>query len=171
MNSLFSISEQLEQALENGYVIDDETGEVIDFDDRDIEQLQMALDEKIDGVATYIKGKRAMQLAIKNEMNALKNRYDQLEHQVSNMEKYLAWFMNKWEKRKFETARNKISFRASASVEIINEDVFKDMYKGTKFVKEETTYKPVKAELKKALQAGEHIEGANLIVKDNIQIK
>ena len=65
---------------------------------------------------------------------------------------------------KFESTKNKITFRKSQSVEIYDESLI-DM--GFMKVK----YEPDKTKIKESLKKGENVEGCELVTKTNIQIK
>ncbi|MBR7085696.1 MAG: siphovirus Gp157 family protein, partial [Oscillospiraceae bacterium] len=86
----------------------------------------------------------------------------QAEAKVESLKKWLVFAL---EGEKFTTARVAISYRKSVSVQVDESLLDK------KYMKEKVTYTPDKIALKKALQAGENIEGAYLEEKPNIQIK
>ena len=65
-----------------------------------------------------------------------------------------------------KTPTLKISFRKSESVEIIDMDLLDE-----KYITKKTTEMPNKTEIKEALKRGEVIEGAELRINNNIQIK
>ena len=59
-----------------------------------------------------------------------------------------------------------MSWRKSTSVNIINEFILPEQY-----IKQIITTKPMKDEIKAALAKGEAVEGAELVTRNNIQIK
>ena len=67
---------------------------------------------------------------------------------------------------KFETAKVKLSFRASEAVEITDQnEIPKD------FLVEKVTVAPDKAAIKAAIKNGIYIPGAEIVRKENLQIK
>ena len=67
---------------------------------------------------------------------------------------------------KVETAKVRVSFRKSVSVNIEDEGALP-----ADFIVETVSTKPDKTAIKKAIQAGQEIAGATLIENRNIQIK
>ena len=147
----------INRAIENCIT---EDGEVID--EQALTELLMAKEEKIENVACWIKNLTAEAEAIKAEKEKLAERQKQAEAKAESLKKWLAFAL---EGEKFTTARVAISYRKSVSVQVDESLLDK------KYMKEKVTYTPDKTALKKALQAGENIEGAYLEEKQNIQIK
>ena len=147
----------INRAIENCIT---EDGEVID--EQALTELLMAKEEKIENVACWIKNLTAEAEAIKAEKEKLAERQKQAEAKAESLKKWLAFAL---EGEKFTTARVAISYRKSVSVKVDESLLDK------KYMKEKVTYTPDKIALKKALQAGENIEGAYLEEKQNIQIK
>ena len=147
----------INRAIENCIT---EDGEVID--EQALTELLMAKEEKIENVACWIKNLTAEAEAIKAEKERLAERQKKAEEKAESLKKWLAFAL---EGEKFTTARVAISYRKSVSVKVDESLLDK------KYMKEKVTYTPDKIALKKALQAGENIEGAYLEEKPNIQIK
>ncbi len=147
----------INRAIENCIT---EEGEVID--EQALTELLMAKEEKIENVACWIKNLTAEAEAIKAEKERLAERQKKAEEKAESLKKWLAFAL---EGEKFTTARVAISYRKSVSVQVDESLLDK------KYMKEKVTYTPDKTALKKALQAGENIEGAYLEEKQNIQIK
>ena len=147
----------INRAIENCVT---EDGEVID--EQALTELMMAKEEKIENVACWIKNLTAEAEAIKAEKEKLAKRQKQAEAKAESLKKWLAFAL---EGEKFTTARVAISYCKSVSVQVDESLLDK------KYMKEKVTYTPDKTALKKALQAGENIEGAYLEEKQNIQIK
>jgi len=140
--------------------VDQETGEVID--EQALTELLMAKEEKIENVACWIKNLTAEAEAIKAEKEKLAERQKQAETKAESLKKWLASALKG---EKFSTARCVVSYKKSVSVQVDESILDK------KYMKEKVSYAPDKVALKKALQAGENIEGAYLEEKQNIQIK
>lgn len=160
--SLYEINEKI---LNFRYEIDEETGEILNIDELD--NLNLAFDEKIENLCLYAKSLRAEASAIKTEEKNLKERREAKERKADNIEDYIARNLNG---RKFETPRVKVSWRKSESVEILNEDAVPDSFLDIQVVR-----KPMKAEIKKRLKEaeakGEEIPWAKLNVKQNMNMK
>ena len=160
--SLYEINEKI---LNFRYEIDEETGEILNIDELD--KLNMAFDEKIENLCLYAKSLRAEASAIKDEEKNLKERREAKERKADNIEDYIS---RNLQGKKFETARVKVSWRKSESVEILNEDAVPDSFLDIQVVR-----KPMKAEIKKRLKEaeakGEEIPWAKLNVSNNMSLK
>lgn len=159
---LYEIDARLATILEfDGEMVDTSTGEIVPVED--IEALQMARDEKIEGWGLWIKNRMAEVKAFKDEEAALKARRERLESQlersVERYQKYLAG-------EKINTPRLTVKYTKSESAVYNGEiDALPEIYKRTK-----TSVEVDKVELKKALKSGLQIEGAELVTKENIKI-
>lgn len=154
MATLYEINEQILDC------VDMETGEIIDMDK--LQELQMSFNDKVEGIALWIKNLLSDAEAIKAEKDKLAERQKVCENKAKNLKEYLNVFL---EGQKFKTPRVSISYRKSKSVDVSDISLLDNEY--LKFKEPEAD----KTKLKKALEAGEIIEGATLIEKNNIQIK
>lgn len=150
---------EIEQEILN--CVDSETGEIIDFEK--LNELQIAREVKIDSVASWVKQLNAESVAIKEEVTNLQSRQKQKEKKAESLKGYLSLVLNG---SKFESSKNVISYRKSKSVDITNESLIPEDY-----IKEEVVYKYNKTDIKHALECGLQVPGAELIEKQNIQIK
>lgn len=141
--------------------IDMETGEIIDCERLDA--LQMEREAKIDNIACWYKEILSEAEAIKAEKNALAERQKSKENQAERIKNYLSEVLSG---QKFETSRNKISWRRSDSINITDESALPLGFKA-----EVIEIKIDKMAIKEALKAGAEVAGAELIEKNNIQIK
>lgn len=159
--SLYQINAQIEQAW--SAAVDPETGEIISEEAAQaIEQLSMAREEKIENLALYYKNLTAEAKALKNEKLALEARQSAAEKKAESIKKYLASSMNG---EKYKSEKVAISWRKSESVSVDENAFLPDDY---------MTFKepvPNLTAIKKALKAGEKIDGATLTSSNNIQIK
>ena len=165
MPSLYEINKQIEEVINNGFAVNEETGEIL-FDSSNLDDLQEAFDEKLDNVACFIKDQEALASAIADEIKALQGRKKALEARCDYLKEYIAQNMNKRDMKKLETTRNKIGFRKSTSVTILDESLIPDTFK-----KEEVTIKISKKDIGDALKKGEQVAGAVLTESMNLQIK
>lgn len=159
--SLYQINAEIEQAW--SAAVDPETGEIISEEAAQaVEQLTMAREDKIENLALYYKNLAAEAEALKNEKLALAARQSAAEKKAESIKKYLASSMNG---EKYKSEKVAISWRKSESVSVDENAFLPDDY---------MTFKepvPNLTAIKKALKAGEKIDGATLTSSNNIQIK
>lgn len=140
--------------------VDEETGEILD--EEKLNTLLMERSRKLEGVALWIKNLESDAAAIKAERDALDKRMKSAENKAKSLRE---WLKHALECQPFETARVRVSFRKSESTEI-DESVL-----DRKWCKAKITYTPDKTAIKNAIKAGQTVEGARLVVNQNIQIK
>jgi len=160
--SLFEIDADIRAFLDGLYYSVDEDGTLPEADFEKINELNAERDRKIDNIALYYKECIADAAALKAESDKLKARAEIATNKAERLKKYLAQSMDG---KPYESARNKISWRSSQSVEI-DEDQLPKKY----FIKK-TTEAPDKKGLKELLKSGKKIKGARLVDNNNIQIK
>ena len=141
--------------------VDEETGEILNAEELDA--LQMAREDKIEGVGLWIKNLEAEAAAVKAEKDAMADRQKRLEKKAESLKKYLGYALNG---EKFSTPKIALSWRRSESVVITDEALLPDNCLNVTIVK-----KPDKKVIKDALKAGKEIMGAELVEKQNLQIK
>ena len=165
--TLFEIQAQLAEAIEGLFDnVDPETGEVDAGSIQALEELQEARDEKLEGCGAYIKNLEAEAKAIKEEADRLKKRAEQKQKNADRIREYVSNILQAAGETKFESAKVVFSFRKSEALNITDEEKLPAAYMVTK-----TETAPDKAAIKKALKAGELIEGAEIITKQNLQVK
>lgn len=140
--------------------IDEETGEIIDFER--LSELTVERNSKLEGVALWIKNLESDATAIKAERDTLDKRMKSTENKAKSLRE---WLRGVLDGQKFETPKVRVSFRKSESTEI-DESVL-----DKKWCKEKVTYTPDKTAIKNAIKAGQTVAGAKIIVNQNIQIK
>lgn len=166
MANIFQLSETLMACikLDEDRMVDTETGEVLDVD----EYLDMcdALDTKLENLALYIKNQQAEADMIKAEADKLAERAKAKANEAKRCKEYLSNFMaTYYDGKKFETARVRLSWRASESVEVNGIDALPSEY--LKFKDPE----PDKVKIKADLKAGKEIKGCQLVPRRTLQIK
>lgn len=154
MRPLYEINQDIENC------IDSETGEVIDFEK--LEALTMEREEKFENVALWVKDLIAEAAMIKAEKLALGERQKAVEHKAESLRK---WLTDALAGQKFKTARCEVAFRRTKAVEITNLLSLPTEYLRVK------DPEPDKAAIKKAIEAGEIIEGAELVENVSCSIK
>ena len=150
---------EIEQAILD--CIDDETGEIIDFER--LNQLAIDRSTKIDNIISWYKQLVAETVAIDHEVRFLKERQNQKVNKSESLKNWLADILNG---SRFESSRNVVTWRRSDEVNIIDESKIPAEYKDEKV--EVSISKP---DIKKDIKAGKTVDGAELIYKNNIQIK
>lgn len=157
--NIFEINAQL-RAIADGAEFDEETGEI--FDEKAIMDLQIARDEKLEGIACLIKEYKAMAEALKAEKESLYKRQKTEERKVESLKKLLMACMDDGER--FKSARASIGWRKSQSVEVQDETLIPEEY--LKVVTE-----PNKTAIKLAIERGEEVPGATIVQRNNVVIK
>lgn len=156
--NLYQIKEEIEQAINE--CVDFETGEILESERLD--RLNMALSEKRENIALYIKNLTCDSKAIDEEIKNLTARKKSINNKIDWLKQYLA---SDLQGNKFETAKVVVSFRKSKAVEINpNAEI------PNEFLIQQQP-KPDKTGLKKAIQSGEIIAGVSIVEKQNISIK
>lgn len=154
MATLYEIDEEILNC------VDMETGEIIDVEK--LGQLQLARDDKVEGIALWIKNLLSDADAIKSEEEKLAQRRKANENKAKNLKEYLSKFLNG---QKFKTPKVSISYRKSESVEVTDLSKLDDDY--LKFAEPTVD----KTKVKKALKAGTVLQGVSLVENQNIQIR
>lgn len=140
--------------------VDMETGEIVDFEK--LEQLEMQRDEKIENICLWIKNLTADAAALKVEKDAFAERQKTAENKAAKLKEFLTRYLDG---NKFETAKAKVSFRKSESIEISDFASIPEQY--LKYKEPEAD----KTAIKSAIKSGVEVAGAQLVQKQNIQIK
>lgn len=140
--------------------IDQETGEVVDPEK--LNALQIERDAKLEGVALWIKDLTAEAAALKSEKQAFSDRQKTAENKVESLKKWLA---DALAGEKFSTTKVAVSFRKTKSVQVT--DIFAISESFLKYA--EPT--PDKTAIKKAIEAGQDVKGAQLVEGLSLSIK
>lgn len=140
--------------------VDMETGEVIDPEK--LSELKMEFDDKVEGIALWIKNLLSDAAAIKEEKTKLAERQRVCENKANSLKEYLSGFLGG---QKFKTARVAISYRRSRSVDV------QDMTAVPEAFLKHADPTVDKTGVKKALESGEEVPGCVLVESQNIQIK
>lgn len=152
--TLYEIDQQLLDC------IDLETGEIIDAEK--LTELTMERDEKIEKVALWIKELKAEAEALKAEKQSFADRQRTAENKIESLKKWLADALNG---EKFKTTKVAVSFRKTKSVDV--PDIFALDENYVKYAEPTAD----KAAIKKAIEAGETVKGAQLVENVSVSIK
>lgn len=165
MASIYQIDSAIRECLE---AVDMETGELLEWER--LERLQLEREQKIEGVALYIKNLQADAAAIKAEENALAERRKVKEAKAARLKEYLS---DALAGEMFETARVRLSYRSSTGVEIRDEFALLEWLEqnGKRDCIKYKAPEVSKSEVAKLLKAGEEVPGAALEMRQNLQLK
>lgn len=161
---LYDIDRGIEDAIERAF--DPETGELIDEQAlEELEALQVAREQKIEGVALWVKNLTAEADALEKEERVFAARKRAARNKVERLKSYLTASLSG---EKFKTDKVSISYRSSESVAVSEAlDVSSLDERYLRIPAPELD----KTAVKEALKAGEVIEGLSLQKKVSIQIK
>ena len=163
--NIYEINKAIEDILEDGFSVDEETGEVL-FDESDLNALNAEISEKIENVACYIKNLTADISALKEEERNLNTRRKQKERKIDSLKGYINYAMELSGRKSLESPRCKVSFRKSSSVEVPDINALDKDY-----IIETIEIKPNKVAIKEALKEGKTVEGAEIVERQNLLIK
>lgn len=163
--NLYKMNAQIQWLLERLVAsVDDETGEVDSEIVRELDTLSMARDTKLENIGIFIKSLVAEAEAIRTEEIKLAKRRVVKENTVNRLKEYVANNMLSQNQMKFDSPRVAYSFRRSEAVNITG-DVPK------KYMTRTVTEKPDRKAITAAIKAGQKVRGAELVEKQNLQIK
>ena len=149
---------EIDQAIMD--LVDSETGEIIDIEAFD--SLQMEREEKIEGIALYIKDLKAEAEALKAEKMAFAERQKVAENKVESLKNYLAYALKG---QAFKSTKAVVSFRKTQQVDI--PDIHKLDENFLRYKEPEAD----KTAIKEAIKAGQIVKGATLIENTSVIIK
>ena len=136
-----------------------------------LEAITASIEEKADSIACMLKNLDAECIAIKAEEARLAERRKAKEKSHERIKQYLSDTLQRAGLDKIETARNRITFRKSETVEVDEDTFITWAQKNRDDLLTYSAPKVNKTEIKKALKSGDAIVGAELRINNNIQIK
>ena len=161
--NLFEINSKLMSSfrISESEAVDEETGEILDAKYLDVLELQF--DEKVENIAKWIKNLDSDAKQLKEQKMIFAARQKAAENKRDSLKKYLYSILqgNAWDRSSDKSV--KISYRTSQKVEITG-DVPK------KYLIEQEPKIDI-AGIKEVLKTGKKVEGADLVINNNIQIK
>lgn len=158
---LFEINQQIRDILEQ---VDD--GEITDEVFAQLNDLNVQAEIKFEALACLIKENKATAAMIEIEEKRLKERKTAHLNRAERLGAYLSDQMLFSGRNSYESARCKVSFRQSTSVQIDDENELPQEYFRIK-----TESEPDKTLIKDALQEGREVPGARIVTRQNLQIK
>ena len=144
--------------------VDEETGELLGTDALD--SVSEQFDNKAENVALYVKNLSALAASIKEEADALTERYKAVSKKIDALKAYLTNCMETVGKTELETGKVRIGFRRSSQIDVFSLDALPEKYRRVKH-----TWSPDKTLIGMALKDGESVPGVRVIEKNIIQIK
>jgi hypothetical protein len=140
--------------------IDQETGEIIDPEQLDA--LQIERETKLENVALWIKDLTAEAAALKAEKQAFAERQKAAETKAESLKN---WLSHALAGEKFKTTRVAVSFRKTKSVQV--SDIWALDESFIKYAEPTAD----KAAIKKAIEAGQEVNGATLVESLSLSVK
>lgn len=129
-----------------------------------LSQIKGEIGEKLEGYAMVLKNIESDIAGIKAEEKRLADRRKSMESNLTRIKENMADALLNVDGNRVKTEKFTFSFRKSSKVEVSNIDSIPQQ-----FIKVERTIS--RAELAKALKAGEKIAGAQLVENQSLQIR
>lgn len=156
---LYEINAEMERLFWE--CVDPETGEIVG-DLSALDALKLERDQKIENTACLIKNIRAERESLEKEYKAFYKRFKAAENRETRLSEYLK---NCLQGENFKSTKASISHRKTKAVNITDLAAVPLKYCKTELPK------PVKSEIKAAIEAGETVEGAELVENISMIIK
>lgn len=130
-----------------------------------MDAVDAALEEKLESTAKVIRNLEAEAEALEAEEKRLKARKTAVKNRIADIKGYVQENLEAMGKDKVSSGIFKWSVQANApSVNILDEDLIPDAYW-------KIERKPMKTEIKKAIEAGELTEGAKLVRTKSLRLR
>ena len=162
--SLYALSTALQTAIEGGYTVDTETGEILWSPDQ-LDELEVAVKDKAEACAVVCKSKEAFVQALKDERDALDKRIDAYKAQAERLKSYMLTCVEMCG-GVIETPKCRLSTRTSEALDVIDEAMVPPIY-----MRKKTTVQPDKIMIKKALKDGKSVPGCALVKNKHLQVR
>lgn len=148
--------------------IDEETGEIKDSEvlDELEAEFKTALTNKSAGIIKALRQQEAYIETTDAEIERLKAVKERTKKEIENFKHYIKYNMVQMDLKKIETPLGNLSLRQTTATDVYDESALPK-----EFLKEKITYTPSKTDIKKALQAGEEVAGARLVINTSLTIK
>lgn len=151
---LYEINDLYRQAIENGWAVDLDTGEIYE-NATGIESIEGLLNDKLEACACVYKEMLAEADAIKAEKDRLAKREKAARNRAERLKGYITANMERADMRTLKTAKAAITTRRTSRVEVDDPEALSDVYKRVKV-------EPNKAAIKEALLHDVKVAGARL---------
>ena len=157
MATLYELVKEIEDFQ---FVIDEETGEILNFDELDA--LQLEKNTKVENICLLIKNLRSDAEAYKNEKNSFEQKRKQAENKADRLTAYVQYILAG---DKFKSSKVSVSYRKSEK--IICPDLLEVEPDYLRYKEPELD----KKKIKDAIKAGVEVKGCQLVERQNVQIK
>lgn len=121
----WGISQQIAQIIEQGFTYNEETGEIF-FTQDDLDNLNIALEKKLESLAGIYQMYSNDAEALKNRAKEVKKNALIIENKAENIKKYIDSLMKINKKEKIKVGDKTISYRNSTSGMITDEKALRD---------------------------------------------
>lgn len=164
--TLYEIDSRIKEIIDSIYDSADENGEVGEIDLTELMELKEAREVKLENIALYAKNLAVEASAIKDEENILAERRKRLERKCERMKAILINAMKEDGNKKISSPKFEAVLRDTKKTEITDESLIPEEYMNTKITKT-----PDKTAIKKAIEAGTEVAGAQVVDNTTITIK
>jgi chromosome segregation ATPase len=165
MASLYEIDRDIQAFIDGLFAMADENGEV-DIDMDILEDLKEQRQTKLENIALYIKNLASEASAIKEEENSLSERRKRLERKCERLKGILVRSMTENNEKEISSPRYCAKIRDSKATEIYDDKILPPEY-----IVGKTTYAPDKTAIKKAIEAGNEVAGARIVINHNLKLE
>lgn len=156
LNEITLIEQEIDKSAEENYGIVPE--ELL----KKLDESELQLDEKLEGLLNVLDNKKAYSEAIRAEKSKLDSKLKTNERAIENLKFFISHIVGVGNKR--TVGARKISWRKSESLEVFDESKVPNT-----FIRLEP--KVNKNDLKDFIKSGGEVEGVTIKEKNNIQIK
>lgn len=148
--------------------IDEETGEIKDSETlEELEaELKEALDRKSDGIIKIFREQQENINGTENEIKRLQKLKQGREKALERFKDYIKFNLKNMDIKSIETTLGKIILKETPAVDPYDENLIPK-----EFMKENIEYKPMKREIKKAIDSGIEVPGARIVMNTSLTIK
>lgn len=172
--SLWGLDKAFYEIVENGFVYDEETGEVY-FTSDDLDKIQMGIDEQLNKLCGFVKFYESKQETYDKRCKEIKKEADFFGKKAQHISNFIKKYMEERNIDKKILENYRLSTRKSTSVKISDENkVYEFLVSNPKYKDEcmtqETVTKLSKTGLKNALSEVD-IPGVEIVENKNIVIK
>ena len=159
---LYELTDAISAAIDGGYYVDEETGEVI-FDSSDVDALAVRIEDKLNGCANVVESLEGYVDSIDAEIKRLQELKRHYNSRIESLKGYMLRNVRKLN-GKVELPTHRLSTRKSRAVEIIDLDAIPEGYKRIKV-------EPDKRAIAAAISAGVDVPGATLVQNERLVLK
>ena len=152
--------ELIKEIKEFEFDIDEETGEICNFEDLD--KLEIERDTKIEQLCLWVKNLESDAAAYKTEKNNFALKEQRAKNRAMSIKNYIQFALAG---KNFKTNRVIVNYRKSKAVKCEDLSKVDNIY--LKYAEPTLNKEAVKADLKKGIE----VSGCELIEKNNMQIK